>query len=118
MALGLAESALVPAALLNAIPLAYSALLRNQVLVFIEIPGLRLTVEQIAKLLRERTFGLRITILQLMIAVSLLCYTFGSRSRYSDSPSRRTCDPNASPCGCGGHIPGGTTQRRPITTLR
>ena len=68
---------LVPAALLMFMPLlAFLAYRRNHAFVFTEVPSPDLTVEQIAKLLRERPFHARITIRQLMIAVAIsaLCF--------------------------------------------
>ena len=68
---------LVPTALLTFIPLlAFPALSRNHAFVLTEVPDLDLTVEQIAELLRERPFHVRISIRQLMIAVAISALGF------------------------------------------
>ena len=68
---------MVPAALLSFVSiLAWLAFSRNHSFVLTEIPDPDLTVEQIATLLRERPFRVRITIRHLMIAVAIAAVCF------------------------------------------
>jgi hypothetical protein len=55
---------------------AHLAFVRNDALVVTEVPDPNMTVEQIAILLRERPFRVRITIRQLMIAVAISAIGF------------------------------------------
>ena len=68
---------LVPTALLIIIPLlAFPEFLRNHSLLLTKIPDSDVTVEQIAELLRECPFHVRISIRQLMIAVAISALSF------------------------------------------
>jgi hypothetical protein len=68
---------MVPAALTIFLPmLAITAFQRNHAFVVTEVPSSDLTVEQIARLVRERPFRVRITVRQLMIAVAVVAVCF------------------------------------------
>jgi hypothetical protein len=56
--------------------LAFPAISRHHALAVVDVAGPDLTVEQIAELLRERPFRVRITIRQLMIAVAISALLF------------------------------------------